>query len=110
MAEARAILRYVRLSPLKAREVLREIQGRSVEEALKFLKFSPRKSSRIIYKVLMSAVDNAHQKGVDVDLLYVSKAVADRGPVLKRIQPRAMGRAYLIIKPTCHITVELKER
>jgi large subunit ribosomal protein L22 len=110
MAQARATLRYARLSPLKAREVLREIQGKTVEDALKILKFSPRKASRLIYKVLLSAVDNASQKGCDVDLLYVSKAVADRGPVMKRIQPRAMGRAYLIIKPTCHITVEVKER
>jgi large subunit ribosomal protein L22 len=110
MAQARAILRYVRLSPLKAREVLREIQGKTVEEGLKILKFSPRKASRFAYKVLLSAVDNASQKGYDVDLLYISKAVADRGPVMKRIQPRAMGRAYLIIKPTCHITIEVKER
>lgn len=110
MAQATARLRYARLSPLKAREILNVIRGKTVEEALKILKFSPRKAARLTYKLLLSAVDNASQKGADVDLLYISKAFADRGPVLKRIQPRAMGRAYLILKPTCHITLEVRER
>ena len=111
MKTYRAVLRYARTSPLKARQVLDQIRGKPAEEALKIAKFSRKRAGRMIYKLLMSAVSNASQdKEVDVDLLVVWRAYADRGPVMKRIQPRAMGRAYLIRRPTCHITVELRER
>ena len=111
MKTYRAVLRYARTSPLKARQILDQIRGKPVEEALKIAKFSRKRAGRMIYKLLMSAVSNASRdKEVDVDLLVVWRAYADRGPVMKRIQPRAMGRAYLIRRPTCHITVELRER
>lgn len=111
MATYRAVLRYGRISPKKVREILDEIRGKKLEDALKITKFSKRKAGKMVYKLLLSAMHNASQKKeVDVDLLYVVRAYADRGPVMKRIDPRAMGRAYLWIRPTAHITVELGEK
>lgn len=109
---ARAILRYARISPRKARVVADLIRGKDVDEAFSILKFTPKKAARIIEKLLKSAVSNAEASPdiVDVDSLYVKTIYVNQGPVLKRIRPRAMGRAYLIRKRTSHIYIELDER
>jgi large subunit ribosomal protein L22 len=106
--EAKAVLRYVRVAPRKARLVVDLIRGKSAEEALTILKFTTRHAARVIEKVLKSAVANASQKEMgDVDTLWVSRALVDGGPVMKRMQPRAMGRANIIRKRTSHITLIL---
>lgn len=104
--EAKAIARYIRMSPYKVRRVLDQIRGRSYGEALIILEFMPYKACEPVLKVLRSAVANAeHNKGIEKSRLVVSQAYADGGPSLKRYRPRAQGRAYQIRKPTCHITV-----
>lgn len=104
--EAKAIARYIRMSPHKVRRVLDQIRGRSYREALIILEFMPYRSCEPILKVLRSAVANAENNlGLDPTTLVVSQAYADQGPSLKRFRPRAQGRAYQIRKPTCHITV-----
>ncbi len=108
--EAIAILRYARISPTKARLVLREIQGKDVGEALYLLKVIPKKAARIAENVLKSAIANAEQKGLDLDKLYIKKAVADRGPILKKWIPRAFGRATMVRKRLSHITIIVAER
>lgn len=104
--QAQAIARYIRMSPLKVRRVLDQIRGRSYRDALMILEFMPYRSCDPILKVLRSAVANAeHNMGLSREDLMISKAFADQGPVLKRFRPRAQGRAYMIRKPTCHITI-----
>ncbi|MEB3272968.1 MAG: 50S ribosomal protein L22 [Prochlorothrix sp.] len=104
--EAQAIGRYIRTSPRKVRRVLDQIRGQSYRDALILLEFMPYRACDPILKVLRSAVANAeHNLGLNPATLVVSKAFADQGPVLKRYRPRAQGRAYMIRKPTCHITV-----
>ena len=108
--EAKATAKYVRISPRKARIVAEIIKGKPVEDALNILKFTPKKAARIINKVLNSALANAEQNySLDVDNLYVKQVRVDGGPSWKRIQPRAMGRAYRILKRTSHITVIVDE-
>ncbi|MCK9239741.1 50S ribosomal protein L22 [Desulfocurvus sp.] len=108
--ETRAIAKYVRLSPQKARLVARNIKGLPVEDAMNILRFTPKKAAQMIGKVLHSAVANAEQlPGVDVDSLVVKQVVVDEGPTMKRIMPRAMGRANRILKRTAHITVVVEE-
>ena len=86
------------------------IKGRPVEEALNILKFTPKKAAQILNKVLYSAVANAEQNtSMDVDSLFVKRIIINEGPTWKRIQPRAMGRAYRIRKRTSHITVVVDE-
>lgn len=110
--KARAIGRYVRISPFKARLVADLIRGKSVEEALAVLRYTPKKASRFIIKLVRSAMANAEQNHdvEDVDSLFVSRIFVDAGPTAKRIMPRAMGRATRIRKRTSHITVELDMR
>ncbi len=108
--EAIAILRYARISPLKARLVLRQIHGKDVGEALYLLKVIPKKAARIAENVLKSAIANAEQKGLDLDRLYIKKAVADRGPILKKWIPRAHGRATPVRKRLSHITIVVAEK
>ncbi|MBD2387589.1 50S ribosomal protein L22 [Cylindrospermum sp. FACHB-282] len=104
--EAKAIARYIRISPYKVRRVLDQIRGRSYREALIILEFMPYRACEPVLKVLRSAAANAeHNSGLDRSNLVITQAYADQGPVLKRFQPRAQGRAYQIRKPTCHITV-----
>ena len=103
----RAILRYVRVSPTKARLVARQVQGLNAEEALARLEFSPNKASRLIYKTIASAVANV---GYEAFRVSVSSCRVDGGPVLKRIMPRARGRATPIRKPLSHIFVEVALR
>lgn len=108
MAEASATLRYVRMSPRKARPVIDLIRGCPVNDALALLKFTPRAAARVVQKVLLSAVANGQQTGKeigDVDDLRVSQAYVDVGPTLKRFQPRAQGRAFSIHKRMSHITI-----
>ena len=108
--EVRATAKYMRVSPRKARLVADNIKGRGVEEALNILRFTPKKSAELIRKVLSSAVANAGQlPGVDIDTLKVSQVIINEGPTWKRIMPRAMGRAYRILKRTSHITVIVAE-
>ncbi|MEO1958758.1 MAG: 50S ribosomal protein L22 [Nautiliaceae bacterium] len=103
---SKAILRFIRLSPTKARLVAREIQGMNAEEALAKLEFMPNKAARIIAKVLKSAVANG---GYDANEVIVKKCTVDRGPYLKRFRPRARGMASRILKPTSHIYVEVEK-
>ncbi len=108
--EAKATLKYVRISPRKARLVAKNVKNLPVEEALNILKFTPKKAARLIYKVLYSALANAeHNYSMDIDRLYVKNVLVNEGPTWKRIRPRAMGRATRILKRTSHITVILDE-
>ncbi len=107
--EAKAIARYVRMTPRKARRVLDLIRGKKAGEASVALKFMPYRAARAVEKVLKSAMANAIEKfpNLDVDSMRIVNAVADEGPMMKRIEPRAMGRANVIRKKTCHITIVL---
>ncbi|NTW87580.1 MAG: 50S ribosomal protein L22 [Desulfobulbaceae bacterium] len=108
--EAKAVGKYIRISPQKARLVADVVRGMGVDQAITTLRFMPKKGAGIIKKVLESAVANATQdEQADVDNLYVKKIIIDGGPSLKRISPRAQGRATGIIKRTSHITVVLDE-
>ena len=108
--QAKAVAKFIRVSPRKTRLVAETVKGKSVEDALNILRFTPKKAARILSKVLFSAVSNAEQMpGVDVDALRVDNIIVNEGPTMKRIQPRAMGRAYRIRKRTSHITVVVKE-
>lgn len=109
--EARALTKYLRVSPHKARLVADMVRGKMVSDALTILKYTPKKGSRLITKTLRSAVANAENTGtMDVDSLYVHSIFVDEGPRLKRWRPRAMGRATRILKGSSHITVVLKEK
>ena len=99
-----AKLRGVRLSPQKGRLVADLIRGKTVENALNILQFSPKRGAIIIRKVLESAIANAeHNAGADIDELKVTHICVEKGPVLKRFAARAKGRGVRILKPTCHI-------
>ena len=106
-----AKLSYARISVQKACYVLDAIRGKDVQTALGILTYNPRYASSVIKKLLESAVANAeNNNGMNADNLYVAACYADKGPTMKRIQPRAQGRAYRIDKRTSHITVVLDER
>jgi large subunit ribosomal protein L22 len=108
--EARAVGKYIRISPQKARLVADVVRGMGVDKALTTLRFMPKKGAGILRKVIESAVANATQdEHIDVDNLFIKKIFIDGGPSLKRISPRAMGRATGIIKRSSHITVVLDE-
>jgi large subunit ribosomal protein L22 len=106
-----ATARFVRVPASKARLVLTHIRGRSAGEALATLRLTPKAAARLIEKVLRSAIANAeHNHQVrNLDDLRVVKAVADGGPSMKRVSPRAMGRAYFIRRRTSHLTIELSD-
>jgi large subunit ribosomal protein L22 len=107
--EARATVKYVRISPPKARRVIDLVRGRQVEEARRILRFSPLGAARTVEKALDSAVANAEsQPGVIAQNLIVDRAWVDEGPTLKRWRPRAYGRATKIFKRTSHITLVLR--
>jgi LSU ribosomal protein L22P len=109
--ETRAVLKFARLSPRKARLIADQVRGMPVGQALNVLKFSPQRSAHAIRKVLESAIANAENNdGADVDELRISEIFVDQGPTLKRIRPRAKGRADRILKPTSHITVRVAAR
>ena len=103
--------KYVRVSDMKARVVLDQIKGKNVNAAMAILTYSPRHAADIIQKVLKSAMANAeHNLGMDITKLYVEEAFAGQGPTMKRIRPKARGRAYPILKRTSHISIILNER
>lgn len=107
--EIRAVSKYVRMSPSKIRRVLRQIQGKTYSEALLLLEFMPYASCAPIIKVLRSATANAKNNfGLDAKDLVVKSAFADQGPTMKRVRPRAQGRAYQILKLTSHITIVME--
>lgn len=109
--EVAARLKGAGLSAQKARLVADQIRGKAVEEALDILAFSTKKGAQVIKKVLESAIANAeHNEGADVDELKVSTIFVDEGVILKRIKPRAKGRADRIYKRTCHITVKVADQ
>jgi large subunit ribosomal protein L22 len=111
MMEIKAMAKYVRVSPRKARLVMDQLRGKRVEEALSLLNFAPQKSAYLVKKLISSAVANAEENSeVDVDTLFIKRIYADEGPTLKRFQPRALGRASRIRKRTSHLTVILDER
>ena len=106
-----AKLMGARISAQKARLVADQIRGKPVEEALNLLAFSTKKAAGLVRKVLNSAIANAeHNEGADVDELRVSRICVDEGTTLKRIMPRAKGRADRISKRTCHITVMVADK
>ena len=108
--EARAVAKFIRLSPRKARLVIDNIKGRRVSEALAILRFLPNQAAEHITKVLSSAAANAMDGwGQGVDELKIVNILADGGPSLKRVRARAQGRAYRILKRTCHLTVILTD-
>src|SRR5262252_9637999 len=115
-AEARATQRSTRQSPYKMRLVIDEIRGKSVNDALAYLAFSKKHAAKQIEKTIKSAVANAEHAAregntsLDVDALYITRAVINEGPKLKRFTPAAMGRATPIQKRTSHVEIELGER
>src|SRR5436309_9429767 len=114
--EFRAEARFMRVSPQKARLVLNLIKGRRVEEAMNTLTYTKKRVAATVEKVLRSALENANylstEKGVDVDVdnLFVKRAVANDGPRMKRIRPAPMGRAYHYVRRIAHIEIVLAER
>jgi large subunit ribosomal protein L22 len=109
--EVVAKLKGARMSAQKARLVADQVRGKSVEAALEILQFSTKKGADIIKKVLESAIANAeHNDGADVDELKVTTIFVDEGMTMKRIKPRAKGRADRILKRSCHITVKVAEK
>ncbi|ARW84128.1 50S ribosomal protein L22 [Aeromonas dhakensis] len=110
MMEAIAKHRYARTSAQKARLVADQVRGLSVDKALNILTFSPKKAAVLVKKVLESAIANAeHNEGADIDALRVATIMVDEGPSMKRIRPRAKGRADRILKRTAHITVVVSD-
>jgi large subunit ribosomal protein L22 len=108
---AKAVARFVRMSPTKARRVIDLVRGKSVEEALDILRWAPQEASEPVAKVIASAAANAQNNdGLDPATLVVATIHADGGPTAKRIRPRAQGRAFRIRKRTSHITVIVESR
>lgn len=109
--EAKAVAKYVRIAPRKIRIVMNLIRGKKIGEAFAILKFTPKVGADVIEKVLKSAVANAeHNFDMNVDNLYVSEALVDEGPTMKRIHPRSRGQAFKILKRSSHVTVVVKEK
>ena len=103
-----AISKYLRLSPHKVRRILTQIRGKTYSDAIMILEFMPYRPCTAIKKTLKSAANNAiNHSGQTKEQLIISEAFANKGPTLKRFQPRAQGRAFKIHKPTCHITLRL---
>ncbi|MBA3988012.1 50S ribosomal protein L22 [Aliidiomarina maris] len=108
--EAIAKHKFARVSPQKGRLVADQIRGQSVAKALDILAYSPKKAATLVKKVLESAIANAeHNEGADIDELKVAAIMIDEGPTMKRIKPRAKGRADRILKRTSHITVVVSD-
>jgi large subunit ribosomal protein L22 len=109
--EARAKARYLRVAPMKARQVADLIRGKNLKEVLGILRYTSKKSSMMFYKLIKSAAANAEfNHDMDADRLYLAEVAVDEGPTLKRMFPRAYGRADIRRHRTSHISVVLKER
>lgn len=109
--EARAHLKYARISPRKVSIVMDLIRNKPVDEAMAILKYTPKAACEYLEKLLKSAKSNAEvNHNMDVDRLYVAECFVCPGPILKRIRPRAHGRAYRIEKRTSHMTIVLREK
>lgn len=111
--EARAYLRHYRISPRKVSIVLDMIRGKSVEEALAILKYTPKAACEPLIKLLNSAIANGVNdpaKNMDKGNMYVSECFVCPGPTMKRVRPRAQGRAFTILKRTSHITMAVREK
>lgn len=110
MVEISATFKYARLSPQKARLVADQVRGLPIEKALNILRFSSKRAAQFVQKTLESAIANAeHNEGADIDELFVSTIYVNNGFSLKRIRPRAKGKADRILKKTCHITVKVSD-
>ena len=108
--EARAILKYARISPRKVKIVMDLIRNQDADKAMAILKFTPKSACEYLEKLLASAIANAQNNhNMDVSKLYVAECSVSQGPTLKRIRPRAHGRVYRINKKTSHINLVLKE-
>ena len=109
--EARAIAKYVRMSPIKLKPIVQLVRGKDLKEALTILKFTPGKGSEIVEKVVKSAAANAENNfDLNPDDLYVAEVYAHKGPTMKRWRAGAQGRASMILKRSSHIGVTLKEK
>ena len=109
--EARAKLSYARIAPRKVSIVLDLIRNQPLDKALAILQYTPKAASELLYKLVKSAAANAENNfNMDKNSLYVAECYVTPGPTLKRVRPRAQGRAYRILKRTSHITLVLKEK
>jgi large subunit ribosomal protein L22 len=105
-----ATSKYIRISPSKVDLVIKKIRGKTYKQALQILKYLPQKSGAIVWQTLYSAVSNATNNfDLEKENLVISEAFVNQGPILKRMRPRAQGRAYAIQKKMCHITIRVKE-
>jgi len=108
--QAKALGRYIRMSPRKVRRVLDQIRGKTYKEALMLLEFMPYKACGPVWQVIYSAAANAeHNLNLNKENLIIREAFADEGPVLRRFRPRAQGQGAGIRKPTCHISITVEE-
>ena len=112
--EAKAFARYIRMSPRKVRQVADLVRGKSVEEAINLLHFTPKRASGPVEKVLRSAVSNAMNKEesakLDPEDLFIKRIYVDQGPTMRRYNPGPMGRASIIRKRSCHISVVVTDQ
>ncbi len=108
--EAKAIAKYVRMSPIKLKPVADLVRGKDLNEALNILKFTPGKGAEIVEKVVSSAAANADVKEMDTDNLYVAEVYVNQGPTMKRWRAGSQGRASIILKRSSHVGVTLKEK
>ena len=108
--EAKAVAKYVRMSPIKLKPVADLVRGKDVAEALTILKFTPGKGAEIVEKVVQSALANADVNEMDTDNLYVAEVYANQGPTMKRWRAGSQGRASIILKRSSHVGVTLKEK
>lgn len=110
MKEVKAVHKFAKTSAFKVRLIANQIRGKNIDKALNILKFSNKKAAALVYKVLNSAISNAeHNDSADIDELIVSSVFVDEGVTMKRIRPRAKGRANRILKRTSHITVGVNQ-
>ena len=109
--EAKAVAKYVRMSPIKLKPIVDLVRGKDLNEALTILKFTPGKGSVLVEKVVKSAAANAENNhNMNVDKLYIAEIYANQGPTMKRIHPRSRGQAFKILKRSSHVTVAVKEK
>ena len=106
-----ATSKYIRISPTKINVIIAQIRGKSYKEALQILKYLPQKAGAIVWQTLYSAVSNAtHNFDLEKEKLVITEAFVNQGPILKRMQPRARGKAYKIEKKISHITIRVAQR